>query len=156
MLTQRTFGPVSTAETKLDLTHMKDGDVAGLIALQKEFGYIGVKQSEGRRSLVYSRAQDETLREIVDLPENETVVYLRIECDFRDRADIARFYYRLDDQPWVGTTENLRMRYTLPHFMGYRFGLFNYATRTVGGHVDFDYYRIGEELINLTVKEGNQ
>jgi hypothetical protein len=30
--------------------------------------------------------------------------------------------------------------------MGYRFGLFNYATREAGGHVDFDHYRIGEAL----------
>jgi hypothetical protein len=30
----------------------------------------------------------------------------------------------------------------MPHFMGYRFGLFNYATKTPGGFVDFDWFRI--------------
>ncbi|WP_372490047.1 hypothetical protein [Chitinophaga sedimenti] len=39
------------------------------------------------------------------------------------------------------------MAYTIPHFMGYRFGLFNYATKTAGGYADFDYYRISEQLI---------
>ncbi|XHR97133.1 hypothetical protein ACFJIV_11050 [Mucilaginibacter sp. UC70_90] len=34
------------------------------------------------------------------------------------------------------------MVYTLPHFMGYRFGLFNYATRQSGGYVDFDFFHI--------------
>ncbi|HEY4208720.1 MAG TPA: hypothetical protein VGM31_17960 [Puia sp.] len=29
--------------------------------------------------------------------------------------------------------------------MGYRFGLFNYATRAAGGYVDFDYFRIGDK-----------
>jgi hypothetical protein len=28
--------------------------------------------------------------------------------------------------------------------MGYRFGLFNYATQNTGGYVDFDYFRISE------------
>jgi hypothetical protein len=36
------------------------------------------------------------------------------------------------------------MVYTVPQFMGYRFGLFNYATEKPGGYVDFDYYRIGQ------------
>jgi len=31
----------------------------------------------------------------------------------------------------------------MPHFMGYRFGLFNYATLTPGGYVDFDWFRTG-------------
>jgi hypothetical protein len=38
------------------------------------------------------------------------------------------------------------MAYTLPHFMGYRFGLFNFATQTTGGFVDFDYYRISDKI----------
>jgi beta-xylosidase len=36
MLTQRTFGPVSSATTKIEVGHMKDGDCAGLIALQRD------------------------------------------------------------------------------------------------------------------------
>jgi len=35
----------------------------------------------------------------------------------------------------------------MPHFMGYRFGLFNYATRTPGGFVDFDYFHINDKII---------
>ena len=33
------------------------------------------------------------------------------------------------------------MRYTLDLFTGYRSTLYNYATVTTGGHVDFDYFR---------------
>ncbi|WP_455610241.1 beta-xylosidase family glycoside hydrolase [Bacteroides sp.] len=29
--------------------------------------------------------------------------------------------------------------------MGYRFGLFNYATKTSEGYVDFDYFRINDK-----------
>jgi len=30
--------------------------------------------------------------------------------------------------------------------MGYRFALFNFATKTAGGSVDFDYFRIENKL----------
>ena len=40
------------------------------------------------------------------------------------------------------------MSYTLPHFMGYRFGLFNYATKTSGGFADFDYLRLSDKIQN--------
>lgn len=36
--------------------------------------------------------------------------------------------------------------HSLPHFMGYRFALFNYATETAGGFVDFDYFRVSDEV----------
>jgi len=38
------------------------------------------------------------------------------------------------------------MAYTLPHFMGYRFGLFNFATKTAGGFVDFDFFYVSDEI----------
>jgi hypothetical protein len=34
------------------------------------------------------------------------------------------------------------MSYSLSHFMGYRFGLFNYATKVTGGYVDFNWFKI--------------
>jgi hypothetical protein len=40
----------------------------------------------------------------------------------------------------------LKMKYTLPHFMGYRFGLFHYATATPGGFVDFDHFRVSDRI----------
>ena len=39
------------------------------------------------------------------------------------------------------------MVYDIPHFMGYRFGLFNFATKTAGGFVDFDYMRLSDKII---------
>ncbi|MBX3744916.1 MAG: hypothetical protein KF833_06355 [Verrucomicrobiae bacterium] len=76
----------------------------------------------------------------------QETVFLRVECDFRDLADRARFFYSLDGETWTAIGEELRMRYTIPHFMGYRFGLFNYATRTRGGYADFDFFRVGDTI----------
>ena len=49
---------------------------------------------------------------------------------------------------WTPIGTPLEMEYSMPHFMGYRFGLFNYATGTAGGYVDFDWFRIDKEISN--------
>jgi beta-xylosidase len=55
---------------------MKDGDYAGLIALQKKHGFV---------------------------------VYLKIDCDFRNRTDKADFYYSLDGKTWTKIGAILQM-----------------------------------------------
>ena len=39
------------------------------------------------------------------------------------------------------------MQYTLEHFMGARFGLFNFATEEAGGYVDFLHYTPSDLII---------
>ena len=145
-LTQRTFGPVSSAITKIEVGNMKDGDYAGLIALQRKYGFVGVKMEDHSKSIVMVSAQSNVSEEIERVPLKQQTVYLKIDCDFRDRTDKAYFYYSLDGKTWMKIGEILQMVYTLPHFMGYRFGLFNFANKTPGGFVDFDFFRVSDEI----------
>nr|WP_315823557.1 hypothetical protein [Paraflavitalea speifideiaquila] len=73
---------------------------------------------------------------------DQNTIYLKAECDFRNRTDKGYFHYSLDGKTWTAIGSVLQMEYTLPHFMGYRFGLFTYATATTGGYVDFDWFRV--------------
>jgi len=141
-LTQRTLGPVCAGSTSLDVSGMKEGDFAGLSLLQKNYGLLGVKMEKGARTLVMVSAASGQVVEVQRIPLKQKAVYLKAECDFRDRKDIATFSYSLDGKTWNPIGEPLKMSYTLPHFMGYRFGLFNYATKETGGHVDFDWFRV--------------
>lgn len=158
MLTQRTFGPVSSATTKIDVTNLRDGDYAGLIALQRKYGWVGVKMDGDSKSIVMQTVKPDEPRqrgwrnepslpeEVERFPLTQPFVYLKIDCDFRERTDKAYFYYGLDGATWTRIGSVLPMAYTLPHFMGYRFGLFNFATKTAGGFVDFDYYRVCDQI----------
>ncbi|ARA93868.1 glycoside hydrolase [Rhodothermaceae bacterium RA] len=137
-LTQRTFGPESAVSTALDVGGMNDGDVAGLGLLAEDYGFVGVKKEDGAISIVMVTADG---GEAERVPLEEDVVYLRAEADFRNQTDRATFSYSLDGVRWIPVGDTLRMRYTLDHFMGYRFALFTYATATPGGWVDFDYFR---------------
>jgi beta-xylosidase len=142
VLTQRTIGPTSKGSVSLDVSAMKDGDFAGLSALQADYGLVGVKAEVGGKYIVMESSVKSENAEVQRIPLNQNVVYLKIDCDFTDKIDEAKFYYSLDGKNWNSIGNTLKMRYTIPHFMGYRFGLFNYATKNIGGHADFDWFRI--------------
>jgi beta-xylosidase len=141
-LTQRTFGPQCAAATLIDVSRMNDGDYAGIAALQRQYGFVGIKMQDGVKSIVMVNTVNDLANEEALVGFNGNLVHLKIECDFRNRADVARFYWSNDGKNWLEIGKPLKMRYTLPHFMGYRFALFYFAANNTGGHVDFDYYRI--------------
>ncbi|MVN77608.1 family 43 glycosylhydrolase [Hymenobacter sp. HMF4947] len=141
-LTQRTIGPTCTGTTALDVSHLKDGDLAGLALVQKRYGLVGVDYRNGAKAIVMVSAESEKPVELQRLPLTQATVYLKAECDFTERKDVATFYYSLDGRTWQAIGGPLKMAYTLPHFMGYRFGLFSYATKNPGGYADFDYFRL--------------
>lgn len=143
-LTQRSFGPQSSARIALETAAMKDGDYAGLGALQSRYGYVGVTKANGNKSIVMVDTTSGTPQEITRLGLYQDRVYFRIDMDFRNQTDQAKFYYSLDGNNWTAIGSTLRMTYDLKHFMGYRFALFNYATQSTGGYVDIDYYRLNQ------------
>ena len=147
-LTQRTIGPVSSGITSLDVSKMKDGDFAGLSLLQRKYGLVGVKYEKGKKSIVMINAGSGKPEQIDSVPLAKKIVYLKAECDFRNQKDVAGFFYSLDGIKWNVIGNKLKMEYSMPHFMGYRFGLFNYAAKSVGGYADFDYFRIEEKISN--------
>lgn len=151
-LTQRTFGPKSTAYTAIDVSGMKDGDYAGMIALQKQYGYVGVRMTGGSKSIVMVTGDDVTgtPSQKASVPLNQTTVYVRVDCDFTNRTDKAYFYYSLNGTTWTAIGTTLQMAYTIPQFMGYRFGLFTYASQSSGGYADFDFYRVGANITEAT------
>ncbi|WP_240920336.1 glycoside hydrolase family 43 protein [Sphingobacterium chungjuense] len=141
-LTQRTIGPTCVGSTAIDISHMKDGDFAGLSLLQKNYGLLGVRMSGNEKHLVMINATTGTPEEVATVAVNQKIVYLKAMCDFTNKEDVATFYYSVDGKAWLPIGTALKMTYTLPHFMGYRFGLFNYATKQAGGYVDFDFFDI--------------
>jgi beta-xylosidase len=162
MLTQRTIGPECTGTIAVDVSGLKDGDLAGLCLLQQNYGLVGVKADGGSKQIVMlkgapTRQRDRGPRQqpndaqrevpvVEAVPFEKNIIFLRAVCDFRNKADKARFYYSLDGHNWTSIGDELQMSYTLPHFMGYRFGLFTYASKEAGGHADFDYFHMSDEM----------
>lgn len=141
-LTQRTIGPVCSGTVLLDISGMKDGDFAGLGLLQKNYGLAGVKVNDGIKTIVMVNASTGKPVEVQGVPLAQKNVYFKGECDFTDKKDVANFFYSLDGKTWLPLGTQLKMAYTIPQFMGYRFALFNYATKMPGGFADFDFFHI--------------
>jgi hypothetical protein len=89
-------------------------------------------------------ADSDKPEEIASVPLSGETVHLKVECEFQPSPEVARFSYSLDGSSWTPIGRPSGLSYTAPHFMGYRFALFFYSTKTSGGRVDFDYYRIGQ------------
>ncbi len=154
-LGQRTEGPASEGEVKVDVSALKDGDFAGICAMQGHYGFVGVTREEGKNYIVMVRrpnppANEPPFRRMTDrsvpgeicekVPLDGNIAELKIFCNFEDNIDEADFFYKKGDE-WVKIGERLKMRYTLDHFMGYRFTLFCFSTKEAGGYADFDYFK---------------
>jgi beta-xylosidase len=162
-LSQRTFGPRQSVETKMDISGMKDGDVAGLAAYNRGFSYVAVKRAGGVNTLgVVNRVQpfaaDLDQAALESFVPGTTValgdaaeVYVKADLDFASPSGQlwTTFFYSLDGLHWTqlgGRVGPQTLDGSLTHFMGHRVGLFSYATQEKGGHVDFDYNLLSDTL----------
>jgi arabinoxylan arabinofuranohydrolase len=133
-LSQRTEGSQCSAVISMDVSRMRDGDVAGLGAFCAEAGLLSVVQEGDKKCLVMTDRGKEKAR--TEWLHNR--VYLRMDCDFN--TDKANFYYSSDKENWTQLGTEFRMVYNLVHFMGYRIAIYNYATKASGGYVDVDFF----------------
>jgi beta-xylosidase len=151
-LTQRMEGPKCTGSVALDLSKMKDGDIAGLAAFNDNSAVMAIKKVGKKLTLELSEqkvklSQREKKVENVDIKVVESVelkqqkIWLRIDANFVPRTDIANFSYSLDGKEWTKIGGDYRMGFDWQRFfMGTKFGIFNYATKKVGGYVDIDEF----------------
>lgn len=155
-ISQRMEGPCCDASVRLDLSGMKDGDVAGFGAFNGHSALLSVRCENGKKYLVRHNAVvnfqkdskiiasvDDEEEERLELPGDE--VYLLINADFRRGRDVASCQWSADGRNWNNIGRDYRMRYDFTRlFMGQRYAIYNYATRTPGGYIDvdsFDYHR---------------
>lgn len=157
VLSQRMLFPRCAGEVTVDASSLKVGDYAGICALQGCYGMAAVtRRDDGFYIVMRGRtAENDSMQakpeEALEGTEWEAVrleqgtVRLRIEADFAQMKDEARFYYceeKLQESAgqggaWkqVGRTQKLYFR--LDHFTGCRIGLFVYATKETGGQAGF-------------------
>ena len=143
-LTRRTLGPQSTATIKLDVSSMKDGDVAGLSLLRDKSAYIAIKKtgSTTKVSMFNGLTMDSnwdtssTGTEAASAAISVTTVWLRANMDARPGSGRqGKFSYSTDGTTFTSLGNALALNNDWPFFPGYRFGIFNFATSALGGSV---------------------
>ncbi|MFA7485656.1 MAG: family 43 glycosylhydrolase, partial [Phycisphaerae bacterium] len=154
-LTQRIFAYYSdkiatVAATKMDFSNMKEGDIAGLAIFQDPYAYIGIKKINGQNYVIMVN-NGET---IDSAAVNASTIYLRADPFYGSGAamyykgktvpgtGIAAFSYSLDNESFTKLGNEMQMQFNLTVFTGNKFCLFSYATKELGGYVDFDWFRV--------------
>lgn len=151
-LTQRMCGPKCCGIIRMDLSGMVDGDVAGFSSFNGHALLMSISKV-GSKYVLKSHAQrvnfDDKKRvlKVDDVPYTSVeftndVIYLRYDCNFKKGADLCNAFYSIDGTTWNKVANNFKMSYDHTRlFMGQRFAIFNYATKSPGiGCVDIDEF----------------
>ena len=153
MLTQRIFmnkEKATTGTVRVDVSRLQEGDRAGICIFQDPYAAIAVEMKDGKRQIVWFKdgvkspgdnfTPQEKYQE-VELTDN--IVYLRGAIKYGDNK--AMFYYSTDGKTWKKLGGDTPQSFNLTVFVGSRFGLFCYSTKTAGGSADFDWFSTEEE-----------
>ncbi|CAN5451784.1 glycoside hydrolase 43 family protein [soil metagenome] len=140
-LTQRPFAKhdqniPTIASTKIDITHMQDGDIAGLAVFQDPYAFIAVKKENGK-SYVMMVNNGKTIDSVLI---NQSTIYLKTVAS--NAMSKASFAYSFNNKTFTALGDELSMSFNLRIFTGNKFCLFNYATKTTGGYADVDWFRV--------------
>lgn len=145
-LTHRILGPQSYAIIDLTIGNMHSGDCSGLAMLRDSSAYVAVINNGGtfRVSMVEGLTMDSgwntlsTGHEVsgLNLPSGTSKIWLRAAANIQPGSGrTATFSYSTDGMNFVGIGTPYVLNNTWNFFMGYRYGIFNYATSALGGSV---------------------
>ncbi|MBQ7774345.1 MAG: family 43 glycosylhydrolase [Lachnospiraceae bacterium] len=155
-LTQRMLFPACAGEVTVDGSGLKEGDFAGLCALQGCYGMIALTKRNDKLYVVMmnrpapdsdlaGRLKDEaegTLQGEAEL--TSAVVRFRVSVDFAQMKDEAAFYYD-DGEGFKQLGVVHKLCFKLDHFTGCRLGLFVYSTKECGGSAIFSEFTYKEQ-----------
>ncbi|KAL2819607.1 glycosyl hydrolase/xylanase [Aspergillus cavernicola] len=151
-LTRRIHGPNVTATLRLDVSGMVDGDVSGLALFRDKTAWIGLRKLNGSVRVSMTSGVDmandwttvSTGSEGQGVQLTGTEVYLQVTVDITPGAGTGSFAYSLDGSSFDPLGPEYALNNVWEFFLGYRFGIFNYATLGLGGQVSVLGFEISD------------
>ncbi|KAF7297043.1 Xylosidase glycosyl hydrolase protein [Mycena indigotica] len=144
-LTKRIHGPVGTGTLVMDFTNMADGDRAGLVAFRHVSAWIGIKRDGSAYTIGMTNGITQSESDWSTTNTGTTVssvtitqkkVWLRVVANIAPNSSrTAVFSYSLDGNSFTTLGPSFALNTDWQYFMGYRYGIFNYATKATGGSV---------------------
>ena len=160
-LTHRVIGPLSKATIELDVSSMQDGDRTGLSMFRDVSGWIGVVKNGTQLELAmytnltmsgtdhWATVNKGVEVDSIPLAAHTKHVWLKASGDFRSPpigSLQTSFAYSLDGRNFKTFGDQFTLATDWEFFQGYRFAVFNYATKALGGWVTLKQLSI--ELIS--------
>ena len=149
-LTQRTFTEHCAGSVEIDASEINEGDIAGLCALEGEYGFIAVTRKDGKNKLITAEHKipyspwsmgvfDDQQADIIAEKEiSSPKLRLKAVFNLEHEKEHVQFFYN-DSEDFAAP---IKLRYTLDQFVGVRFALFIYSTQKTGGKAVFKDFKI--------------
>lgn len=147
-LTHRILGPKSSGTFRLDISKMADGDRAGAVLFRDVAAYIGIHKTGTTTNIVMVNnlnmntdwSTKSTGTVAATAANSATEVWFRIQSDITpafgtSTMRTSTFWYSTDGTTFKQLGPAFGMVNTWQFFTGYRFGVFNFATKVLGGEV---------------------
>jgi beta-xylosidase len=135
-LTQRVQGPVSEATVELDISGLKNGNVAGFGIFQSPYAYIAVRKEDAEKTLLMVNNG-----KVIDSIKNFKPNKFWIKAHATHEEYVATFSYSTDGKKFLLFGNKLAMGLGLD-WTANRFALLNYSTNEEGkgGYADFNWF----------------
>ena len=142
-ITHRILGPTSSGTIVLNYSNMNDGDRAGLALLRDTSAYIAVSNTGGifkvsmysGLTMTSSWSTASTGTEAKSTAISGGKIWLRIYADIHVGSGKQGTFYYSEDGETFTAMGSLTLNSAWNFFMGYRYGIFNFATKALGGSV---------------------
>ncbi|KAJ5960793.1 uncharacterized protein N7479_007943 [Penicillium vulpinum] len=147
-LTHRALGPSSAATIKLDISDMHSGDRAGLAIFRDLSAWVGIINNGDNKVVGVWTDLKMTIADgswstvdVGSLEASENIgssgsIYLRAHGNFSPTSDLAvQFSYSTNGHSFTNIGSVFTMGTKWEFFMGHRYGIFNFATKSLGGKV---------------------
>jgi beta-xylosidase len=134
-LTQRIQGPYSNGTVEMNVSGMKNGDVAGFGIFQFPYAFVSAQEKGAKKTIVMMN-NDSTITSI-----NFTGNTVWFKASVTDTDYMASFAYSIDGKNYQPIGNKLKMGLGLD-WTANRFALFNYSITEdgIGGYVDFNWF----------------
>ncbi|KAF6835664.1 xylosidase glycosyl [Colletotrichum plurivorum] len=159
-LSHRILGPKSSGTFRLNLGGMADGDISGVSILRDESAYIGFKKEGTALKLVAVHdilapesagwqttsngtvvaTADSSAIDLAAIADGTADIWLRVTADVTPTFGVvannpAQLSYSTDGENFTQLGPDYALHNRWQFFMAFRFAVFNYATKNLGGSV---------------------
>lgn len=156
-LTQRTFTEHCAGSVVIDAFGINEGDIAGLCALEGEYGFIGITKKDGKYKLIAAEHKipyspwsmgvfdDEEPVIITEREISSPKLKLKATFNLEHTKENVQFSFadiNTENADFEAFGQPVKLRYTLDQFVGVRFALFCYSTEKTGGSAVFKDFKL--------------
>ena len=137
-----TYGTIA-----MDVSQMIDGDVAGLAVMQAPSAFIAVEQKGKKRFVTLATLTPQ--KQIESKRIKSSTIYLRTV--YHCNRQKVQFFYSTDNSNYQALGKEI----SLSDANEKKFAIFNYATKSLGGHVDIDWFTTEPQFDEATFYDEN-